>query len=763
MNTKIKTIVYGILVGTGIGAFFLGMPATGAAPAIIISIYSAAVFFLLRHRDRLTILEVLLPLGTGNLSFLMPLFYWDRADQAVRLNNLLIIALFLSAILLARECRVLGLFLKHFNGLSLKKRLILIFAGLELVFILASVAITQKNVTLVGDEAHYFLISQSLVKDGDLNVANQYYEKQYQEYLAIDSLGIHGFWGKWDRHFEGPRPGTPEEREQHKGNYIYSIHLPGISFTLAPFFLHEWSPAILFFLTRSFLGLFAAALGIFIYLIALKLWNDRNLALFIVSVFCFTTPVFFHSIHIYPEIQVLLFVTAAIYLLVFHEKKNTATVLSAGLLLSLSLFWGVKYAIYMYLFSAGFFVYFIIKKQYKHAILLVIFPILSQLLFFLYLYNAYGNLSPMSVYMNAGQKKNFIAMITEVITVKMRIEALLDYFFDQKDGLFLYNPFYLFAFPGLILAFKHFKKYIVHILIALPAGAFVVNYAFLTHRGGYCPQARPLVPVTWILLMFAVIYLKESGNHPFKKLFYYLPIYSLFVTIYQVFHPFTIYQATTSDNPYRPGLLFQQWSNIRISLPELLPSFAKVPGNHLYLPNAIALLLFVVFIALSLVSLKERKLKPLIFPVFIVVIAIFVAFPQISRANPTLVERSDVIPHRIYNISPYPAKRTERIFTCTTPGRYSYTISTFKPAPLFVLDIENSSPEAASIQVRNFDNLLPPTEIPASQKRKQVIENPIYKKSSNLYYYQFHLDISGGVTGDLPADIRFQLFPAKRY
>ena len=712
MNTKIKTTMYGIIVAAGIGAFFLGIPAAGIAPAALVSIYTAIVFFLLRKRDRLSILEVLLPLGTGALSFLIPIFYWDNIDHALRLHNLTLIAILFSAMLLFRECRTLTRFLDYFNGLSLKKRLLLIFIGLEIIFVLASVAITGKHVTLVGDEAHYYLISQSIVKDGDLNVANQYYEKQYKEYLDIDSLGIHGFWGKWDRRFEGPKPGTPEEREQNKGNYIYSIHLPGISFTLAPFFLFKWSPPLLFILSRAFIGLFAAGLAVFIYLMALKMVEDKSLALFIVTVFSLTTPMFFHSIHIYPEIQIMLFVAAAVYLLIFHEKKNNLTVLAAGFLLSLSLFWGVKYAIYMYLFSAGFFVYFIIKKRYKHAVLLVIFPIISQLTFFLYLYNAYGNFSPMSVYMNAGQKKNFVKMITEVITMKMRAEALLDYFFDQKDGLLLYNPFYFFAFPGLILAFKHWKKYIVHILIALPAGAFVFNYAFLTHRGGYCPQARPLVPVIWILMMFAVVYFKESRNQPFKKLFYYLPLYSIFVTVYQTFHPFTIYQATTSDNPHRAGLLFQQWSNLDIWLPDLLPSFVKVPDNHLYLPNAITLLLVVILITLSLMNLKGRKHKFWLIPVFLLIISLFAAFPQISRANPTLVERDDVIPHRIYNVSPHPGKRAERIFTCTTDGRYPYTISTFKPAPYFVIHIENLGDEKVLIKARNFNDPLEPIENP---------------------------------------------------
>jgi hypothetical protein len=760
MLEKLKTSVYGLLIAAGVCSFALQGNSLQPLPAgLAILFIAAALFYRFKRQDR-RMEGILLPFAAGLLVWIVRLFYWDRFDLAERVNNLLLLSLLFSLFLLVRKFRLLPRLAGFFNGLSLKKRLILIVVVLESIFIFTSVVLTHKQVTLVGDEPHYMIIAQSIARDFDLNVANQYYQKQYREFLAIDSLGIHGYYGKWDPHFEGPKPGDAETRQKKKDSYIYSIHLPGISFTLAPFLLLKLTPTALYILTRCFLGLFAAALGVLVYLISLKLWNRPNLSLFILVVFSLTSPVFFYSSHIYPELQVLLLVTAALYLLLFSQKRGNWTVLLAGFSLSLLLFWGVKYAIFMYLFTAGFFVYFLVKRQYKRAMLLIVFPLVSQALFLLYLYTAYGNLSPMSVYMNEGQKKNFWVMISRVITLKMRVEALLDYLFDQKDGLLLYNPFYFFAFPGLILALKRFKKYWVHLLISIPAALFVLSYAFMTHRGGYCPQARPLVPVVWALLLLGVIYVVESRNELFKKIYYYVPLYSLFVVAYQIFHPLTIYQSTTTRSLHRAGLLFQQWSNFHIYLPDFLSSFVKVGTNHRYLPNIVILALFAALVVIALLPLKKIRLGAL-FPVaFAILFALFVLFPRVPTYNPTLVERDGVIAHRIYGVGTFPTRMAERPFTCTRPGTYRYTISTFTPAPYFVFEYENQSDTPVTAALSNFDRSLRTDTLTPQKNHQWIIPAPQHNQINSLYYYQFTLDIRPPTTQSL--SLTFQLYPTRR-
>ena len=370
------------------------------------------------------------PFASGLLIWPMRFFYWDQGDFSRRVENLLLLASLFALCSWVRRRRLAGKFLRYFNSLALKKRLLAIFISSELLFILAAGALVQRGVALVGDEPHYLAISQSLARDGDLNVFNQYFRAGFKEFLAVEKLAAHGTWGKGFKK-------------------IYSYHLPGVSLTLAPFFFVKLSPPLLYFLLRSYLGLFAALLALLIYLFCLRLWHSRSLAFFATLVFSLTAPVFFYSFHIFPEIQAMLLTLSALYLLFFKARGNDSRCLWAGLLLGSTIFWGVKYALFIYPICLGFFAYWLYKKKIRSALLLIVFPLLFQALFFYYLYSAYGNFSPNSVYygmLSPEQSGAFYETILKKITLNMRWETLLDYFFDQRDGLLFYNPFIFFCF-----------------------------------------------------------------------------------------------------------------------------------------------------------------------------------------------------------------------------------------------------------------------------------------------------------------------------
>ena len=147
----------------------------------------------------------------------------------------------------------------------------------------------------------------------------------------------------------------------------------------------------------------------------------------------------------------MLLILGALYLLFFKSRGNDLRCLWAGLLLGSTIFWGVKYALFIYPIALGFFAYWAWKRKFRPALLLLAFPLLFQALFFYYLYHAYGSFSPNSVYygmLSPAGTKELVETILNKITLNMRWETLLDYFFDQRDGLLPYNPFYFFAFPG---------------------------------------------------------------------------------------------------------------------------------------------------------------------------------------------------------------------------------------------------------------------------------------------------------------------------
>jgi hypothetical protein len=723
MLKKRESLAIDLLTLAGFATFFIFGKTANLwllLPAILFSLFflkllkGTCAFF-----DRLCFF----PYASGLLLWPMRLFYWDRFDFANRIQNLLLLAGIFSIWLIFRQQRWWGKIRCHFNSLELKKRLWVIFIVSELLFIAAAAMITSKGVALVGDEPHYLAISQSLARDGDLNVFNQYFRDGFKEFLNVEKLAAHGTWGKGFKK-------------------IYSYHLPGISLTLTPFFFLKLSPPLLYFLLRSFLGLFGALLTVLVYLFCFRLWRSRSLAFFAAIVFSLTAPVFFYSFHIFPEVQAMLLLLSALYLLCFKAKEKDSRCLWAGLLLGSTIFWGVKYALFIYPITIGFFVYWLWKKKFRPALLLIIFPLLFQALFFYYLYGAYGNFSPNSVYygmLSPDQTRAFYDTILKKITLNMRWETLLDYFLDQRDGLLLYNPFYFFAFPGLLLALRNFKRYRLHLLASLPAILFVLNHAFSTIRAGYCPQGRYLTPVTWALLLFAIIYYKESRSPFFKKVFFIMPLYSLFVSFYQTMMPFTLYQPTTHDTLVRPGLIFLNWSNIFFKLPNLLPSYIKTDNSN-YLPNFLFLGLFLLFLCLTLSSFRFRSIRFVPLILFLTIFSLSSLFPRPDLTAPQRLINSHGRPGHIY-FDPQPAAQIDdRTWSFSNPANCSILIETRLPLQNIQLQLENRSGQGTlHLEIAAFDEKFSQWQLPVAGTARVTMPQPPYKKVKNRYFYQLYL------------------------
>ncbi len=737
-----KPWTHKLLALAGFHAFLFTLPVKHPLIVCTCLVMTGVLYF--KFVQKKNYMDLLFPLALGLLIFPMKLFYWDKVDYLSRVSNLLILALLLSMGLIIKRFHLHRKFLLFFNSLSLKKRGIGIFIVAELLFILAAFIIIQKGVILGGDEPHYLVISQSIAKDGDINVFNQYARNLYREFIAVE-LDHHARIGKG-----------------FKVWYSYG-HLPGLSLTLAPFFLCKLPMPILYFVVRAFLGLFAAFLAVLIFLFALRLWQNRSLALFITVTYTLTAPVFFYGIHIFAELQASLLILSALYLVLYAEtgKQTHARFLWAGFLLGISVFWGLKYAIFIFLLAAGFFVYWMIKKQPKRAILFVLFPVLLQILFFGFLYYGYGNFQPMSIYngvMTPQQEKTYQSNM-EQIPLQKRAETLLGIFFDQRDGLILYNPFYLLFFPGLLLAIKKYRTYWPHLLISSVGFAFIFFVGYSTVRAGYCPQARYVVPSAWALMLFAIIYYQETSNKLFRKLSLYLPIVGMLMVLYQVFHPFTLYQSVTHMDLERAGLMFQQWSNLYCYLPNWLPSFVKVPGNFAYLPNIIFLTGVVLFTFLALKKMKNYRLKYAPHLFFSLLFGMFVLFPTVPYYNPILLSKDDNPRCNIYGESTYPTDTTERKFELIGKDRYTFTLSTSKPVPTFRVVFENYSTGAYQVRIFNFDRRVTGLKIPAGTIQQVEIPNAMYKVFKNNTFYRFHFEVSP-TPGSKP-ELFLQIYPLK--
>ena len=172
MTEPMKTFFLKILVLSGFLSFIILMEGFNLLLVLALVLLLSVVVF--EWMNRGSIWSVLVPFSSGLLGMAAKWFYWDRFDFAGRINHLLLISLVFSLGFIIYRFRLPVLLYGYFKRLKFRKKLMVIFIFSEIVLITASLVIVDKGITLVGDEAHYLVISQSLARDLDVNVFNQY-------------------------------------------------------------------------------------------------------------------------------------------------------------------------------------------------------------------------------------------------------------------------------------------------------------------------------------------------------------------------------------------------------------------------------------------------------------------------------------------------------------------------------------------------------------------------------------------------------------
>jgi len=238
-----------------------------------------------------------------------------------------------------------------------------------------------------------------------------------------------------------------------------------------------------------------------------------------------------------------------------------------------------------------------------------------------------------------------------------------------------------------------------------------------------------------------------------KKVFELIPLYSIFVLFYQVLNPFTLYQTTTHNYLDRSGLFFQKMSNIYIDLPHLLPSYIKVKGNEVYLPNIIFLLLAGFIIIFS--SKKfDREITAHAGPIlFLIIFVLFSLFPKVELYNPVKV-RTDSGLKFILHGNRYPKKDIIKSAETEILESKRIVISTLKPVKKvnFFVAGETSEPD----QIKMFDS-----KGKTAQKISKEIKNPVFtfnnpsfKRFRGRLYYSFFAET--GAINSLPVILKIK-------
>ncbi len=627
-------------------------------------------------------------------------------------------------------------FWKKLSSLSLKKKLTVLFILALVVFNFGSVLMKKGGISFSGDEPHYLLITHSLLQDGDFNLSNNYTNQDYSAYMPE---GV-----KLDVHLA---PGTDG----------YSMHSPGVSILLLPFYALGtlFSKSVLFYFVRFGMSVFGALLSLQIFLYARQEWKKEKIAWVLWIVFLSTSPIFFYSLHIYPEIILALFSLTIFRMLRFTSFFTKPKLLFIGLLLG-SFLWlhTVKYMFILIPFSL--YCLWILLKRQKVGWKILYFmagPVFLILLHTLFSYSLYGSLSPFSVSLKgtttSTESVNFIKGLFVDIPWKIRFETLIGYFFDQRDGLLFYAPVYFFGFLGMIeLGKRDIRKLLTLLFLTAP---YVLGLAFLAQRGAYAPPARTQVAVFWAMGIFLGYFLVYNARKIFSTIYSGALIFSYIAVYVLLRNPWALYQPTTFGETQRAGQLFIHLSNLHFYLPQFLPSFLKIE-NRGWLPNYIWILVFVLFITGYLIVKKHSfKIRPSVYVgiVCLTLVLIFlwaVLFPQFILQSPTNMTLPTGEKLTFYSLG--------RVIRMPSPGQfqlprdkrsYVFYFTSWRPLDEFSLNFGSLDGEF-DVDIMYFDMSLFKGQISKEKKSIQVSLSAFYRfKKRYLYRLSIELFRTSGV------------------
>ncbi len=637
-------------------------------------------------------------------------------------------------------------------SLSLRKKLVLLFVVALLFYGAGSAILVTKGISFSGDEPHYLLISHSVLKDGDFDLSNNYANRDYAKIMPPQvQISPH------------IAPGTGGK---------YSFHSPGLSMLLLPFYSlgSLFSRTAMSVIIRCGMSVFGALLGIQIFLFALQEWKKEGLAFGLWLLFSFTSPVFFYSIHIYPEIIVTLFSLTAFRLLRFQRSFTKLQLLGLGFFLS-TIIWlhAVKYVfIFIPLFLYAFWVLPIRQKIRWNILYFLFFPLCLFSLHIAFSSAFYNSISPFAVSIQGPSTTTdsitYIRSLFVDIPFRYRWETLLGYFLDQRDGLLPYAPLYFFAFLGMIEMGKRRSRELG--LVLCLTGLYILNLAFLTQRPAYAPQARTLVAVSWGMAIFLGYFLAYNAKKIFTYIFSLFAFFSLLTTLLLLRTPRALYQPTTAGETERAGLLFLQLSNLHFSLPKFLPSFIKIEAPF-WPPNIVWIVLAVLFI-LAYQLTKEHSFPPR-YSHFLsgamiglgVFYLWFVFYPRTVIVHPQNITYPSGEKITFYAYSRSARMTNAGVFDLIEDNRlYSFYFSSWRELSDLQLDF-GSERGVYAAEIKYFDQTIFQGQTKTEIKRLRFPPVPPYNlKNQNLYHISIFLENKSDVDTQ-KSPYRFSILPVR--
>ena len=344
----------------------------------------------------------------------------------------------------------------------------LAFLPIVALVYLGAAARAQLQVGPSGDEPHYLMVADSLLRDGDVALSRDYAEGRY-----------HAFF---DGHLE------PHYRVRGKGGEIYSVHAVGLSALVLPAYALGGYPAVSFFM-----ALLAAWLAREVRELVREVSGRDQLADGMGWLLALSPPLIHYAGLVFTEVPAAL----AVALGLRHGRRlaGPGSLWAVGAALALLPWLHVRYAALSVVLAlyvlAG-------RPRLRPILILAGVGLASALGLAAYHLALYGTPDPRVVW---GRRPEFA-----LAALPVGLQGLL---LDQEFGLLVYAPVLVLSLPGLVGLVRAARR-TGAAAVGLLLVVFVTAGAWHMWRGGWNPPARFLVPVLPVMALGLAMTLRRG-------------------------------------------------------------------------------------------------------------------------------------------------------------------------------------------------------------------------------------------------------------
>jgi hypothetical protein len=403
------------------------------------------------------------------------------------------------------------------------------------------------SLRVTGDEPHYLIMAQSLAREGDLDLRDNYAREDWREYTP----------GPLVPHYGEPRPdGRP-----------WPAHSPGLPLLLAPVYALGGRRACV-----VVLALAAAGLTALLRRLAVPEGPAASTWAWLAGL---GPPLLYYSFHVYTEGVSALALAGSMVLLL--EGAATPAVAVAAALLASALPW---LHLKMAPAAVALGVVALVRLRGRSRLAFVATAGLCAVGFLAYYAAIYGTPTPLAIYGGAPQDMN-----------GRPLAALLGLFLDRSFGLLPQAPLLVLALAGVPPLLRRARDSWPHLLVG--AAVLLPVLGWRMWWGGQCPPGRFLVPLLPLLALAVAIRVAEAPQAGLARFRGGLLAAGLGLGLFAAADPGALLLVNRGDRPTRLWEALSAEVPLGSYLPSLVartPAERRVAGVWLVLLAALLLL-----------------------------------------------------------------------------------------------------------------------------------------------------------------------------